>query len=70
MIILLICSILIVAQVEGNSPRKYLNPGLANPSLRDNPPPGCHPPSSQNKTREQANEYSGGCSRTHRCRRD
>lgn len=57
--------ILFAGRVEAQ-PKKYLNPGITNPCLGPNPPPGCHPP---NAVRSPVNTYRRGCSIIHQCRR-
>ncbi|KAG7615772.1 Protein RALF-like 30 [Arabidopsis thaliana] len=48
---------------------KFLNPGVLDPCLRPNPPPGCQAPGSAGKPRERVNEYKAGCSKLTRCNR-
>ncbi|AEE76988.1 unnamed protein product [Arabidopsis thaliana] len=69
-ILLVICVAVVVEQSEARKGRKYLNPGVLDRCRGPNPPAGCHPHNSHHKPRVPVHNYSRGCSRITRCRRD
>ncbi|AEC06842.1 RALF-like 13 [Arabidopsis thaliana] len=65
--LLVICAAVIAEPVES---RNYIEYGAINKCAGPNPPPGCNPPGAEQKNPNPVNEYSRGCSKIHRCRRD
>nr|AAD12022.1 hypothetical protein [Arabidopsis thaliana] len=79
--LLVICAVVIAEPVESRNyieyviaepveSRNYIEYGAINKCAGPNPPPGCNPPGAEQKNPNPVNEYSRGCSKIHRCRRD
>ncbi|EOA32723.1 hypothetical protein CARUB_v10016027mg [Capsella rubella] len=65
--LIVICAVVIAEPVEG---RDYINYGALDKCFGPNPPPGCYPPGTEHKKPTPVNEYSRGCTKINRCRRD
>ncbi|KAL1194243.1 Protein RALF-like 26 [Cardamine amara subsp. amara] len=69
MILLVISVAVIVEQSEAIQGRKTLNLGEFNPCLGPNPPATCHHHNNP-RVPANANLYSRGCNKFHRCQRE